>query len=37
VLRYPRQHFSVVVLSNLAQFDPGTMANKVAKIYFGTR
>lgn len=33
VLRYPRQHFSVVVLSNLAQFDPEVRANKVARIY----
>jgi CubicO group peptidase (beta-lactamase class C family) len=33
VLRYPLQHFSVVVLSNLAQFDPGAVANKIARIY----
>ncbi len=37
VLRCPQQRFSVVVLSNLAQFDPGAMANKIARVYLRNR
>jgi CubicO group peptidase (beta-lactamase class C family) len=37
VLRYPQHRFSVIVLSNLAQFDPGAMANKVARVYLRNR
>jgi len=33
LVRFPDQHFSVVVLSNNGSFDPATMAYKVADIY----
>lgn len=33
VVRFPEQDFAVVVLSNLATFDPGRLANQIADIY----
>ncbi|MBT31876.1 MAG: penicillin-binding protein [Thalassobius sp.] len=33
LLRYPDQEFAVVVLSNLANFNPGGLANQVADLY----
>src|SRR6266478_5185605 len=33
ILRIPDKHFTVVVLSNLAQFNPGSIAEKIRKIY----
>jgi CubicO group peptidase (beta-lactamase class C family) len=33
IVRYPAQRFSVVVLSNFAQFSPGAIGNKIARIY----
>lgn len=33
IARYPAQRFSVVVLSNFAQFSPGSIGNKIARIY----
>lgn len=33
IVRYPAERFSVVVLSNFAQFSPGTIGNKIARIY----
>jgi hypothetical protein len=33
LLRFPQQHFSVAVLSNLAVVNPSDLANKVADIY----
>jgi len=33
VVRYPEQKFAVVVLSNLATFNPGQLAGQIADIY----
>jgi CubicO group peptidase (beta-lactamase class C family) len=33
LLRFPDQHFSVIVLANLATFSPDTLARRVADIY----
>jgi CubicO group peptidase (beta-lactamase class C family) len=33
IIRFPDQHFTVIVLSNLSQFDPARIAVKIAKIY----
>jgi CubicO group peptidase (beta-lactamase class C family) len=37
VLRFPQQRFGVIVLSNLARFNPTRMARRVADIYLGDR
>jgi CubicO group peptidase (beta-lactamase class C family) len=37
LLRFPRAHFSVVVLANLGSIDAGGMARKVADIYLADR
>ena len=31
--RYPDQHFSISVLSNLASFNPGSLSNMIADVY----
>lgn len=33
ILRFPDQRFTVVVLSNLAEFEPDVMATEVSKVY----
>jgi CubicO group peptidase (beta-lactamase class C family) len=33
LLRFPDQHFSVIILANLATFDPGGLARRVADLY----
>ena len=33
VMRFPEQHLSVTVLANLANFNPGLLAQQVAEIY----
>ncbi len=33
IMRFPDQHFTVIVLSNLAQFPTDTLTPKIAKIY----
>jgi CubicO group peptidase (beta-lactamase class C family) len=33
LLRFPDQHFSVILLANLATFDPGGLAQRVADLY----
>jgi CubicO group peptidase (beta-lactamase class C family) len=35
ILMFPDQHFAVIILSNAAEFNPGTVAQKVAEIYLG--
>jgi CubicO group peptidase (beta-lactamase class C family) len=35
MLRFPDQKFSVIVLSNLAEFEPTVIAEKVADLYLG--
>ena len=35
ILMFPDQRFSVIVFSNLAEFSPGNLAQKVAAIYLG--
>jgi CubicO group peptidase (beta-lactamase class C family) len=37
VVWFPEQELGVVVLSGLANFDPGAMANKVAAVYLGDK
>ncbi|HYO59968.1 serine hydrolase domain-containing protein [Archangium sp.] len=37
ILRFPEQHFTVVVLANLQQFDVGDIAFKISKIYLADR
>ena len=37
ISRFPAQRFTVVVLSNLGQFNPGVIANKIAKIYLAEK
>jgi CubicO group peptidase (beta-lactamase class C family) len=37
VIRFPDQKFAVVVLSNLGNFNPNTMARQVADIYLADR
>lgn len=37
IMRFPDQRFTVVVLSNLAEFDPGGIAIRVAAVYLGAR
>jgi len=37
VVRYPDEHFAVVILSNLASFDPSSMARRVAEIYLSDK
>ena len=34
-LRFPEERFSVVILSNLSSFDPGSKARELAEIYLG--
>jgi len=34
-LRFPGERFSVVILSNLSSFDPGSKARELAEIYLG--
>ena len=37
IMRFPDQRFTVVVLSNLAEFDPGGIATRVAAVYLGAQ
>ncbi len=37
VLWFPEQDFGVAVLSNLASFNPGNIANRVAEVYLNSR
>jgi CubicO group peptidase (beta-lactamase class C family) len=37
IFRFPDQRFTVVVLSNLAQFRPGVIAGEISKIYLGDK
>jgi CubicO group peptidase (beta-lactamase class C family) len=37
LLRFPDQHFSVAVFSNLASFDPGGIAYAMADVYLGSQ
>ncbi len=37
LLRFPEQHFSVVILANAGDFDTGRFSRKVADIYLGKR
>jgi hypothetical protein len=33
ILRFPEQEMTIIILSNLSTFDPGSLANKVADIF----
>lgn len=35
IARYPDIKFSIVILTNLAEYEPGEMADKIADIYLG--
>lgn len=37
ISRFPEQRFTVIVLSNLAGFNPRRISNKIAKIYLGDK
>ena len=37
LLRFPKENFSVICLSNLASFDPSSLAREVAKIYLSDK
>jgi CubicO group peptidase (beta-lactamase class C family) len=37
ILRFPSERFSVIVLSNWAQFDPDGLSKRIARVYLGDR
>jgi hypothetical protein len=37
IMRFPDQHFSAIVLCNLAQVNPQTYAERVAEVYLGDK
>lgn len=37
ILRFPEQHFSVIILANTAEMDPSLLALKIADIYLGDK
>jgi CubicO group peptidase (beta-lactamase class C family) len=37
ILRFPSEHFTVVVLSNVAEFKPERIATKISKIYLADK
>ena len=37
LMRFPKQHFSVACLCNLAQANPSRLASKVAEVYLGSQ
>jgi hypothetical protein len=37
LMRFPDQHFSVIVLANAADFNPGNIAQKVAEVYLESK
>ena len=37
ILRFPEQRFTVVVLSNVSQLEPGRIAGKIGKIYLADK
>jgi hypothetical protein len=37
IMRFPDQHFTAIVLCNLAQINPQTYAERIAEVYLGDR